>query len=367
MAIFDDLFVREVDFMTPEDEGDQANVKFNAAVQKDNFLGGGGAKEGTPKVSPDRVETEDREKVFLFRYENPNSENRNPNSVVSKAQLVGGWYTDSPSSLRDYIKKKHPGGVIKILEIPKDRLEELKAVNHPIAKDMDIEPIDNYIIPEDMQAAGRIVPLEVATQNPNKFLFGDWKNVDEAVDKLVAGLKQPEDVDVIDPLLQATIFNKDKEKRREVFDRAWQERWNTGYYKGHHRDGYFQTEEDESPFSEFSSKGWKIHITFEKGKEREVAETMFVDGLYFKLESVQGTYFNGDKESGATIYIGSHNNMTAVADVLEQNFGDILTEGKVATYPDGRKIPLGSGVDKEIKPNIMARFDVARTSFGWQW
>lgn len=171
-------------------------------------------------------------------------------------------------------------------------------------------------------------------------------------------------VEVIDPLLQATIFNKDKESRRKAFVRAWQERWNTGYY-GANKPGYFQTEENESLFSKYSSKGWKIHIAFEKGKEREVAEILFVDGLYFKLESVIGTYFNGTKESGATVYIGSHDNMLAIASAIEQSMGSNLTEGPVATYPNGRKVPVGSGADREIKPRIMARFDVAKTPYGW--
>lgn len=170
-------------------------------------------------------------------------------------------------------------------------------------------------------------------------------------------------VEVVDPLLQATIFNKDKDKRREAFTKAWQERWNTGYY-GTNKPGYFATEENESPFSEYSSKGWKIHIAFEKGKEKDVAEALFVDGLYFKLESVIGTYFNGTKESGATVYIGSHDNMMAITEVIEQNLGSYLTEGSVATIPT-RKIPLGSGADTEVKPRIMARFDVAKTPYGW--
>lgn len=168
-----------------------------------------------------------------------------------------------------------------------------------------------------------------------------------------------------DPLLQVTIFNKDKATRAAAFEQAWAERWKSDPKVNSEERGRFDVGKDESPFSEFSSKGWKIHLAFEKGKERVIAEFLYVNGLYFKVESVRGTYFNGTKESGATIYIGSHNNMMAIANVIEQNLGSILTDGPAATYPDGRKTPLGSGVDMEIKPRIMARFDVAKTAYGW--
>lgn len=151
---------------------------------------------GEPKVSPDRIESQNNQDVFLFRYENPNSENRNPNSSVSQDELVGSWFTDSPSSLRDYIKKKQPGGNIRVLGIAEDKLEALKAINHPVAKSMDIEPIDNYIIPEELQTTARTFPLEVATQNPNKFLFGEWRKIDEAVDNLVTQIKSEEGTDL---------------------------------------------------------------------------------------------------------------------------------------------------------------------------
>lgn len=137
-----------------------------------------------------RIETADGQKVFLFRYENPSSVNNAPNSAVSQEAIVGGWFTDSIINLKDYIKKKKPGGNIKVVEIPKDKLDELKAVNHPIAKDMDIEPFDNYIIPEDLQETAQVFPLDITPKNPNKFLFGDWKSVDQSVDNIVSNLQE---------------------------------------------------------------------------------------------------------------------------------------------------------------------------------
>ncbi len=165
----------------------------------------------------------------------------------------------------------------------------------------------------------------------------------------------------IDPLLQATIFNKDKDNRKAEFAQVWQERWNTGY---HSKRGYFGTEASESPFSQYSSRGWKIHIAFTKGEERDVAEDLFLNGLYFKVESEMGTYFNGTRESGATVYIGGYKNMMQIAGVMEQNLGTSLVDGAVA-HAGNQTIKIGSGTDIEIRPRTMARFDVAKTPFGW--
>lgn len=125
----------------------------------------------------------------------------------------------------------------------------------------------------------------------------------------------------------------------------------------------FQVATDESPFSAYSSKGWKIHVPFEKGQERLVGGYLFANGLYFKVESGIGTYFNGNMESGATIYIGSYDAMQAVKDVVGI-LTPILTDGAVATYQDGRKLHIGSGSDIEVQNSITARFDVAKTEYG---
>lgn len=165
----------------------------------------------------------------------------------------------------------------------------------------------------------------------------------------------------IDPLLQATIYNKEERAaRRDTFERAWQARW----HKKGIKEGYFQTEENESPFSQYSSKGWKIHIAFEKGEEQEVARLLYENGLYFKVEAGSGTYFNGLKESGATIYIGSNDNMVEIAKVIEQSAGNFLQDGAAAKSGD-KIIRMGSGSDIEVRSKITARFDVAKTELGW--
>lgn len=168
-----------------------------------------------------------------------------------------------------------------------------------------------------------------------------------------------------DPLLASTIHDEAaKERRASDFDRAWQERFAVDPGGKSGKSGYFQTKETESPFARFSSKGWKIHIAFPKGREKEVARLLYENGLYFKIESVQGTYFFGNKESGSTIYIGSHDNMEAIASLLEEKFGEMLADGGYVQAGD-KIIRSGSGADIEVRPKIMARFDVAKSPFGW--
>lgn len=135
-----------------------------------------------------RIETADGKRVFLFRYDNPQVPNRNPNSQTSQDELVGKWFTDSPASLASYIKGRPPGGNIVIVDVPKEKLEGLRAANHPVAKDMDIEP-DNFIIPAELLPAAKRIPLEVSSQGLKNFRANDWKAIDEAVGKIVEQIK----------------------------------------------------------------------------------------------------------------------------------------------------------------------------------
>jgi hypothetical protein len=169
-----------------------------------------------------------------------------------------------------------------------------------------------------------------------------------------------------DPLLRSTIYNEEaKIKLSGSFDKIWKERWRKDTPRGKE---YFQTAEKESPFEQYSSKGWKIHIAFEGGKEKEIAQFLHKNGLYFKVEAGSGTYFNGLKESGATIYIGSYNNMQEIAESIARNMGEFLRDGTIAKIEQGKEVKIvrvGSGSDIEILPKITARFDVAKTKYGW--
>jgi len=145
--------------------------------------------QDNPREADKRVETADGKRVYLFRYDNPKAPNRNPNSVVSREELIGRWFTDTPESLKSKIFKRPPGGSILIIEVTKDILEELRAVNHPTAKDMDIE-YDNFIVPDEFQSNTKTVPLTVPSENPRKFLFKDWRAVGAFVDIVVSELKE---------------------------------------------------------------------------------------------------------------------------------------------------------------------------------
>lgn len=142
---------------------------------------------GLDSPSP-TTETTGRGSVFLFRYDNPQVPNRNPNSDTSKDNLIGRWFTDSPKSLKDYIKGRPPGGTIVTVEVPKDKLEELKATNHPTAKEMDIEE-DNYILPDELLSKAKRTPLAVPSRSPKNFSTGEWKAIDAAVDRVVEQLQ----------------------------------------------------------------------------------------------------------------------------------------------------------------------------------
>jgi len=143
------------------------------------------------------------------------------------------------------------------------------------------------------------------------------------------------------------------------FDGIWQRR-----FKFTGNKVYFQTEKNESTFSKFSSRGWKLHLSFPKGKEKDVAKFLYEKGLYFKLQTGVGTWFYGHMQSGATIYIGSHDDLMSIAELIENGIGAFLMQGAYAEIAN-RRIGIGSGCDIEIRPNIMARFDVAKTNFGW--
>lgn len=140
--------------------------------------------------------------VLLFRYDNPTVPNGHPNSDTSRDELVGRWFTDSPESLKSYIKMRPPGGSIVIVEIPGERLEGLRATLHPVAKDMDIEP-DNFIIPDELLGNAKRVPLGVTSKSQRNFSRVDeWKSVDNRVDEIV---KEIQSSKTINDKLRATL------------------------------------------------------------------------------------------------------------------------------------------------------------------
>ncbi len=128
--------------------------------------------------------------VTLYRYENPNKSydaTDNPREgIVSKQEVVGQWFTDNISDLKAYSHMRKPGGRITTVRIPKSELDQYDAMKLEQTKDMDIES-GNYIIPDELQKETRIeIPVDVETINPNKFLFKDWKILDEFIEDNVS-------------------------------------------------------------------------------------------------------------------------------------------------------------------------------------
>ena len=168
-----------------------------------------------------------------------------------------------------------------------------------------------------------------------------------------------------DRLLKETVFATPEviAERGVAFDEQWPERWRQDRIKT-----IFQSERSESPFAKYSSQGWKIHIAYGRGREREVSRFLFQSGLYFKTQAGIGTWFNGTHESGSTIYVGSEPAMEQVAQHI-QILGSVLTDGPSTelSFKSGEKLRIrnGSGSDIEVLPKILARFDVAKTPHGW--
>lgn len=127
--------------------------------------------------------------VTLYRYENPNhvyDADSSREGVVSKQEIVGQWFTDNINDLKTYSHMRKPGGRIATVRIPKTELGKYDATQLEQTKDMDIES-GNYIIPDTVQAETRIeIPVEVETANPNKFLFKDWKALDQFIDDTIS-------------------------------------------------------------------------------------------------------------------------------------------------------------------------------------
>jgi hypothetical protein len=145
--------------------------------------------QDSPKPVENRVETADGNKVVLFRYDNPEAQNKNPDSEVSRPSLVGSWFTDSTYSLTTHIRRRAPGGKIIAVIVPKDKLEEMRAKNHPETIGMDIEN-DNFIIPNELRGEELTFPLDVQAANSARFLFKDWEPIASAVDEIVDDVKK---------------------------------------------------------------------------------------------------------------------------------------------------------------------------------
>lgn len=137
---------------------------------------------GSGVVDERIAQYEDTDSVTLFRYENPAAPYKESREgAVSKSAIIGQWFTDNLDDLRTYIKMRQPGGRIVAIRVPKARLPEFDAGNLSETKDMDREE-GNYIIPPELQGTSRLeIPLPVTSRVKNKFLFENFKEVNEFV------------------------------------------------------------------------------------------------------------------------------------------------------------------------------------------
>ncbi|HYF97022.1 MAG TPA: hypothetical protein VD947_03210 [Patescibacteria group bacterium] len=162
-------------------------------------------------------------------------------------------------------------------------------------------------------------------------------------------------------LLESTINASEevKQARYDEFSVVWAQRWR----ETSGNDYYFATGGGESPFAQYSSKGWKLHIPFKKSHEEEVSRFLYGAGLYFKTET-SSTFTHGFTESGSTVYVGSWDCMRAIAGSLEA-LEPVLSDGTIEQRGD-KIIHVGSGSDVEVpeEPRITARFDVQKTRQG---
>ena len=116
-----------------------------------------------------------------------------------------------------------------------------------------------------------------------------------------------------------------------------------------------------SPNAVFSSKGWKVHMQFEKGYEKQFAGLLNIYGQYFKIEGSMGTYFNALTDSGATIYLGPRENVDKLLALIEEKCPNISSPRYYTTTVFGKKVYGGSGSDEPIGRGLGARFDIQKT------
>lgn len=155
----------------------------------------------------------------------------------------------------------------------------------------------------------------------------------------------------INPNLQKEEFSKDWKKQFGDF-------CNPEYGKTH----YYQAPKT-SINAEHSSRGWKLHVQFEKGWEEKFAWLLNAYGQYFKIEGANGTYFNAKTDSGATIYVGSRQNLEKLLALIEEKADQLTSPRYYTSTISGKHVYAGSGSDEPLGRGLAARFDVQKTQF----
>jgi len=148
----------------------------------------------------------------------------------------------------------------------------------------------------------------------------------------------------------------------EEFQDDWNQQYGSFKNPAYHRQFFYQAPKT-SKNEKYSSKGWKVHIQFEKGFEEKLAKLLNRYGQYFKIDGHAGTWFNGNTDSGATVYVGSRGNVQKLVNLID-TYAELLPSPRnYSTTISGKKIYGGSGSDEFIQRGIAARFDVQKTEF----
>jgi hypothetical protein len=124
--------------------------------------------------------------VRLYRIENKNIPyDTSREGIVSKKEIVGGFFTDSVNTVANYIRKNQQVDGIKLVyvDIPKSNLDNYHVSKDPYAKDMDVES-DNWIIPQNI-SRNYVDLSSVSTVTGNFMTFKKAKQELQAIiDKL---------------------------------------------------------------------------------------------------------------------------------------------------------------------------------------
>ncbi len=125
--------------------------------------------------------------VSLYRYENPTRPyNEEREGIVSKRELIGGWYTDSFADLSAYTRtriKGQRGGRFVVVRIKKEDLDKYDATKLPETRDMDIES-GNYMIPPSVGINSRVEVSGIfkdSWEGKRNIPLSEWKEIGEYI------------------------------------------------------------------------------------------------------------------------------------------------------------------------------------------
>lgn len=216
--------------------------------------------------------------------------------------------------------------------------------------------------------AGIIKVLNITPGNEVKYELSYAETPDETVIQVVSF---KEFQDAINSEIYKEVEVEVEEEEEEVDTKKQKEEY-AEIDKLFNKDnrGTYQSPKtpENKKYSDYSSKGWKIHIQFDLKDANRVAKFLLDNNLYFKVQTDAATYVNTVTNAGATIYVGGSDNTLDIINLLKSNLSDTLTNNKNSNTVDlldgGKPIYSGSGSDIAMSDGIAIRFDVQKSEFG---